>query len=250
MNLEHILQRFATGLMAVDQAVEVGGYNRRTGELYLPGVKTLTERDCVSQVRDWWARTHPEDFDGPADKALAVEVPYPFTPRAKLDLLIADATQKRVVPQWAIEVKHIALVGNNGKNNDFNVTKMLSPYLKDRSLMHDITRLKSDPFCANQAVIGYSFDYSFDTLTEASRVFPHESETLGNIRDVCQKVDATSGRYSVNDLVDFADSIFASRDYVFEAQRVPFGPTWKHPAGGYGWVFGWQIKQGKSGHVQ
>ena len=202
----------------------------------------MSERDLVSAVGQWWQHEHPEDFGSLATGAIEVEVPYSNTPRAKLDLLLRSESPAGPVPTWAVEVKHIALVGNNGKNNDFNVAKILSPYLKDRSLMHDIQRLKTDPFCSRQAVIGYCFDYSFETVAEARKIFENEQETLDNIFEVCKKVDAKSGRYSVLDLVDFADDIFVSRDLVKPAQTLSFGPTWRHPAGGYGWLFGWEIK--------
>lgn len=241
MDLQLILDRFAESIPEIDSQVEQGGYNRRTGELYLPGVKTMTEKELVSSFKDWWLSTHPEDFQLADAETLKTEVNYRRTKRAKLDLLLSNPQNGRSEPYWAIEVKHIALVGNNGKNNDFNVAKMLSPYLKDRSLMHDISRLANDPFCLNQAVIGYCFDYSFASIAEGLAALPHESETFANIRDVCSKVDPLHGRYSVQDLVDFADDIFAQRGLVQKALVVPFGPTWKHPAGGYGRVFGWQL---------
>lgn len=103
-------------------------------------MKTLREPVFVKELLDWWRTAYKSDFN-PKD-ASNIEVPYPDVARAKCDLIFSTDGSSLQNPEWAIEVKHIALVGNNGKNNDYGVPKILSPYLKDRSLIHDIKRMQ------------------------------------------------------------------------------------------------------------
>ena len=140
MELREILERFSEGLVEVDSKTTHVSSNQRTGEVYLPGVKTMSEPKFVEEFLTWWLTTHSEDFNPVA--AAKREVPYQGIPRAKCDLVLSTDGSSISYPEWAIEVKHIALVGNNGKNNDYGVAKILSPYLKDRSLIHDIERLR------------------------------------------------------------------------------------------------------------
>ena len=165
MKLENVLERFAEGLVAVDYSTNHSSTNQRTGEVYLPGVKTLREPVFVEELITWWRDKYENDFNPKG--ASAIEVPYPDVARAKCDLVFSTDGSSMDNPEWAIEVKHIALVGNNGKNNDYGVPKILSPYLKDRSLIHDIKRMQEHRVGQKQAVIGYCFEYNFDTCDEA-----------------------------------------------------------------------------------
>ena len=54
MNLEQVLERFAEGLVAVDSSTTHSSANQRTGEIYLPGVKTLREPVFVEELVNWW----------------------------------------------------------------------------------------------------------------------------------------------------------------------------------------------------
>jgi hypothetical protein len=120
----------------------------------------MSEPKFVEELAAWWEKNHLADF--PTMNSIGTEVPYKGIPRAKCDLVLStDSSIDN--PEWAIEVKHIALVGNNGKNNDFGVAKILSPYLKDRSLIHDILRLRDFGIGRHKAVVGYCFEYSFES---------------------------------------------------------------------------------------
>ena len=54
MKLEQVLERFAEGLVAVDSSTTHSSANQRTGEIYLPGVKTLREPVFVEELINWW----------------------------------------------------------------------------------------------------------------------------------------------------------------------------------------------------
>jgi hypothetical protein len=106
LKLEQVLERFAEGLVAVDSSTTHSSANQRTGEIYLPGVKTLREPVFVEELINWWRSKYENDFN--PKSASAVEVPYPDVARAKCDLVFSTDGSSLDNPEWAIEVKHIA----------------------------------------------------------------------------------------------------------------------------------------------
>jgi hypothetical protein len=132
-------------------------------------------------------------------------------------------------------------VGNNGKNNDFGVAKILSPYLKDRSLIHDILRLRDFGTGRHKAVVGYCFEYSFDSCEEALKHHMGQSEYINNIHDVCHRNDPIDGKYSVIPMIEFADEIFQSKGLVKPVLFTKFSGAWRHPCGGDGYIFSWEL---------
>jgi hypothetical protein len=240
MELNTILQRFAEGLEYVDANTTHASANRRSGEVYLPGVKTLTERQFVLELTNWWKHYKSIDFN--PRNAIDLEVPYRGIPRAKCDLVMSTNGSPLQSPEWAIEVKHIALVGNNGKNNDYGVAKILSPYLKDRSLIHDIYRMQKHGVAQRKAVIGYCFVYDHESCQEAKRRHPESIEFIKNIEGVLQVNDPEGRKYSVMPMVEFANDIFYERKLVHNLEVIEFSNAWRHPCGGKGIVFGWELK--------
>jgi hypothetical protein len=239
VELAGLLTRFSEGLLFVDNNTTHVSKNARTGETYLPGVKTMSERKFVEELVTWWTSAHAADFN--PDDAIRTEVPYPDIARANCDLILSSDGSPLVSPEWSIEVKHIALVGNNGKNNDFGVAKILSPYLKDRSLIHDIYRLQDSGIGKRRAVIGYCFSYDFASCTEALERFPQHKEYIDNILDVCSKNDPKRQQYSVIPMIEFAHDIFSERRLVSELKVHEFADAWRHPCGGKGHIFGWEV---------
>lgn len=241
MDLKQIVDRFAEGIVQVDNEIDNHKVNFKREQIYAPGVKTLGEADLVHAVSDWWFKTYPDDFKSSSDYALAREVKYPKLPRAKCDLVLSSDGSPMDFPEWAIEVKHISFAGNNGKNNDFNVQKMLSPYLKDRSLIHDIRRLQSFPMGQKQAVLGYCFEYSAATIAEALERFSSASdlEVIGNIKKV---IHLNQGPLEIDPVASFADQVFEGLNLTNPMVKKEFKGAWRHPAGGNGTIFAWQIR--------
>ena len=240
MELEHIVDRFGEGLKFVDLKTSFSGSNQRTGAPYLPGVPTMPEVNVSKEVLDWWVATYPSDFS--PSNAYQTEVPYPEIPRAKCDLVFSSDGNWPNLPEWAIEVKRIQFVGDNGKNNDYNVPKILSPYLKDRSLIHDIRRMRAHPIARFHAVVGYAFSYDFETCKEALIRHPDESARVGEIRRVCRTNDPVDGVLKSDDLIKNADLQFKNAGVVNKLVTKPFSDLWRHPCGGKGNVFAWQVE--------
>lgn len=242
MELDEIVQRYAEGLAAVDATTTLLRPNQRTKEIYLPGLKTLSERQVIDHLDEWWSHIHPGDFVTP--DAHSTQYPYPGT-GATCDHVITTTGQEDL-PEWAIEAKYLQLVGDNGKRNDFAVGKALSPYLKDRSLYHDIHKLRQAPIARRLAVIGFAFTYDLETCSQALREHPDQTERIGNIRKVCED---NGGALSIRPVVEFADAIFKIRGFVAREYVSAQFEGWRHPCGGRGVVFGWEVlKEGQSSH--
>ena len=202
-------------------------------------IRDRSEPKFVEEFLEWWLHAHGDDFN-PVNSIMR-EVPYPNISRAKCDLTLSTNGLPIGTPEWAIEVKHIALVGNNGKNNDYGVAKILSPYLKDRSLIHDIERLKKFGAGKRKAVIGYCFDYSFETCKEALTHHPLHAMIVANVRDVCRKNDPVMGFYTALPMIEFANEIFETKGLVKPVSIKAFQNAWRHPCGGSGIIFGWEL---------
>jgi hypothetical protein len=250
MDLIDILKRIAEGLPAVDattQTVTIG--NRKTdrangqmmpGKQFLPGVKTMKEPQFVSELVDWWKTSYPGDFLPP--HAIRTEEPYPNLPPGNdCDIVLSSDGSPLDDPEWAVEIKHISFCGDNGIKNDHGVQKILSPYRKDRALIHDIERLSISPLGKRKAVIGYCFDYSFDSCEQATKHHPTEITRIENLRKTCKENDPVNGILNIGPLVDFADTIFQAQGVIKVHARELFANAWRHPCGGNGTIFGWEV---------
>jgi hypothetical protein len=239
VELRDIIDRYAQALAAVDVAGLPPGANPRTGEVYLPGLLALAEDRVVKAVDAWWASTHPEDLTDPDVERLGIRYPSLQGHRTACDHVLTTDGQLEP-PEWAIEWKRAALVGNNGKGNDFTTGKFLSPFLKDRSLLHDALRLKMYAPARRLAIVGYGFAYSASTCDRATARHPDHAETIDNVRAGCVN---NGGELSLQPLIDFADSILQVRGLVTGGRQQANFEAWTHPAGGEGVVFGWEVRQ-------
>jgi hypothetical protein len=237
VDLQTIVDRIAEGLTVIDAQDEGGRSNRRTGEPYLQGLKTMSEHEVTTGLVKWWPIAHPEDF-GARLEAVS-EIPYPKSPRDRCDIFIREiATEK---PVWAIEVKHIALVGDNGKNNDYGVTKMLSPYLKDRSLRHDMIRLRDSGFGCNSASVVYSFSYSSQSTKEALSRYPMHADRIREMERVRARAQDEAGEYSIKPMVKLVTHMLKTEGLANETAESEFSGAWAHPCGGMGIVAAWSV---------
>jgi len=252
MELSKILDRFAEGLVFVDtntNFITVGNRkrDRNTGDwqdgiTFLPGIGTLKEPRLVTEIVEWWKNEYPKDFNPLG--AIATNAIFTKIKKSnKCDLVLSSDGSELEHPEWAIEVKRFQFCGNNGKKNDYIAQKLLSPYLKDRSLIHDIDRLRKAPLGKRRAVIGYCFNYSFKQLDKLEKLHPNHKSFIDNVRDeVCKSNNSETGEINIRDLVDFANEIFVSKGIVRNLEVKDFYEATRHPCGGDGTVFGWEIE--------
>jgi hypothetical protein len=237
VELQQIVERYAEAIAHVDGANQnAPGVNARTGTVYQDGFKALGEPVAVEAIDDAWEVLHPNER-----QAHSTREPYSELPAAKCDhVFTTDGVLDSA--EWGIEVKRLQFVGDNGKRNDFAVGKVLSPYLKDRGLIHDALRLRDHGFTRRVAVIAYSFDYDRASLGEAERTHPSKA-ALDVIKEIRRVVVANGGHLRTRPLIEFADAILVLRGLTTGPRAQVEFEAWRHPAGGRGTLFGWEVRR-------
>ena len=104
--------------------------------------------------------------------SMTLGAPYPERQRQRCDLVIGDPAE------WAVEVKLLRLLGDNGKLNDNMLMHVLSPYPAHRSALTDVAKLRSSGFVCHLAILIYGFDYEDWPMEPAVQAF----ETLALVQ--------------------------------------------------------------------
>ena len=95
-----------------------------------------------SELIDWWHANHLGDFQ--AGTGISVSHPYPNIPGAKCDMVFNTSLFHGPRPEWAVELKVIRFIGDNGKKKSYGAGKFLSPYKMETSLTTDLARLHNE----------------------------------------------------------------------------------------------------------
>jgi len=236
IRLQQLVDLVADVIPRVDATTEVVTTNPKVGRFH-QGVPSMREPDFVSELFSWWSGAGADtlnlvDFE--------LEVPYPNASRSTCDAVL-DISHSGYDSHWAIEFKRVQMVGDNGKNNDYGIPKMLSPYLKDRSLRHDVERLRASGLAERYAVIGYAFRHSFDLIEQSRRRHPDQAERLDNLRKVCHKNDPADGVLDPMEMIYLSNEMLRRSGHVADYAVAEFAGAWRHPCGGAGVVFGWEL---------
>lgn len=243
MNLDTLVKRIAQAVPRIDRTTTATRVSQRTGRTYLQGAKSLNEPQFVREVATWWATNFPAELPHFCTEHL--EFAYPEASRATCDLMICKPGREATEFAWAVEIKHIALVGDNGKNNDYGLQKLLSPYLKDRSLVHDAQRLRKTTIAPRRAVVMYGFDYDATAIERARTICAAlglNDEIAANLSRVLKSVDPVTLTYRLDALIEIADASLMRLGLVRgTAITSRFGDANRHPCGGEGIVAGWEV---------
>jgi len=239
VELQQIVERYAECMEHVDETTAASGVNRRTGQTYQPGIQPLTESVVVPLLEGAWEDLYPSERN-----FSETEVNYPtdeVPSTTKLDHVFTTDGLLEEQPEWGIEVKRLQFVGDNGVNGDYETAKMLSPYLKDRGVLHDALRLREYGFTRRIAVVGYGFNYDWGSLDYADTLHksPQAQATLINIARIVRR----NGPLHFRPLIEFADSILRLRGWTIGPRAETQFEAWRHPSGGTGVVFGWEIRR-------
>lgn len=263
MELEKIVQRIADLIPIIDSSTNIQNRNRRNKRPYVKGVATLFEPQFTKEL----VRTWPIEFDNDLS-IIKDEFPYENSSET-CDLVLTDSTEENLLGQfeWAIELKYLRLVGNNGNNNDYVMQKAISPFLKDRSLVHDIEKLKKATFAKKKAVIFYGFDYDETSVLHAEMMCERILESIGsddyfvespddldkflgddlnptprNLRRVINSVDKHGDTYSLESVTGVIDAFLRINGISSGGPVVRhFSGLERHPCGKFGRVVGWEI---------
>jgi hypothetical protein len=159
LDLDSIVADVAEAIHAVDQRRPVWT-SSRTGNAYLPGIGPHPETETVRLFTESLAVAHPGRY-----RPYALGVPYPSGSRQKCDWTLGDPSS------WAIEIKMLRLMGDNGKPNDNMLMHILSPYHVHRSALTDVVKLEQSGFACRRAVLIYGFDYPDLPMEPALQAF-------------------------------------------------------------------------------
>ena len=264
MELNEVVERIASLIPEVDSTTEIQNRNRRTKRPYVKGVATLFEPQFTKELVRCWS----SECDGELS-FIDDEYPYPDS-RDTCDLVITDAKEELAFGrfEWAIEIKYLRLVGNNGNNNDYVMQKAISPFLKDRSLVHDIEKLKHAAFSTRKAVIFYGFDYDANSVEHAEGMCEKIVESIGNsefyvenpeqlerfldddlnptprnLGRVISSVSKHGNSYSLDSVTGVIDAFLRINGISTGDPTVAhFSGLERHPCGQFGRVVGWEIK--------
>lgn len=181
LELEQLIDDIAVAIKRIDargpQAVSV-----RSRALYKPGIGPHSETQAVALIDAELQRLFPERYSG----LVHTSVSYPQGQR-KCDACIGKPPSW----DWAIEIKMLRLMGDNGKPNDNMLMHILSPYPGDRSALTDCVKLVESGLCGRKAVVIYGFDYPhlpMDPAIEAFETLAGRCVRLGQ-RFVAQYAD-------------------------------------------------------------
>jgi len=132
IQLRSIVTHFAAGMMATD-AKQLQAINVRSKQPYQPGLGPHSETKTTALVVD----AIRGQSEIPYASQIELEVLYPNAPRSKCDLCIGPPQDW----EWAIELKMMRLMGDNGKPNDNILMHILSPYPAYRSAVPDCRKI-------------------------------------------------------------------------------------------------------------
>lgn len=151
MNIELpvLVRDFAEAIEVVDRRSPVA-INQRSKEPFQPGLGPHTEAATISLLMKELAGRYPDRY-----AAFALGVPYPKIKRQKCDLCIGTTP----LWTWAIEVKLVRFLGDNGRPNDNILMHVLSPYAEHRSALTDCSKLLSSGIHGRKGILIYGFEH-------------------------------------------------------------------------------------------
>jgi len=168
MELRQFADLLAEGLMSADSLWPIPPPSR-TGTIYQAGIGAHSEDHMVELALN----AAKLSLNG---VTVATRVPYPRSKRIKCDVYLDGP------PDWAIEVKLLRRLGDNGKPNDNILMHILSPYSQDRSAVTDCVKLAQSGFPSRQAIVIIGFEYPEWPLAPAVKAFERIASDLVNLR--------------------------------------------------------------------
>ena len=148
-SISEFVSDFASAIKHVDSKKPVA-LNARSKEPYQPGIGPHPEGQTVDLVIEELRTMFPPKYSN----KLAIGVPYPDAPRQKCDVCIGSDPHW----DWAIEVKMLRILGDNGKPNDNILMHILSPYASHRSAVTDCEKLASSAIGKRNAILIYGYE--------------------------------------------------------------------------------------------
>lgn len=131
--------------MALADAKKPQQVSSRTRKAYQPGLGPHTESKTVDLVM-----AGADEPDRSRYGAYVTGVRYPGPGRVRrCDVVVAG---------WAVEVKMLRIMGDNGKPNDNMLMHILSPYEQHRSAVTDCRKLAETSLGPRKAVLIFGYE--------------------------------------------------------------------------------------------
>ena len=147
--LSTLVADFAAGIKAADGLSPVA-VNVRTKVAFRPGIGPHTEAQTVKLTMDQMVLAQRGRYE-----QFKLNVPYGDGTGQACDLCLGESPDW----EWAIEIKMLRLMGDNGKPNDNMLMHILSPYSEHRSAVTDCRKLADSELGHRKAVLIYGYDY-------------------------------------------------------------------------------------------
>ena len=167
MELSKFTADFAAGLYAADRRSPVA-INQRSKASFKPGIGPHTESAATTLIMAELALANPGLY-----QQYSLNVPY-GNGRRKCDVCLGESPDW----EWAIEIKLLRFLGDNGQPNDNILMHILSPYPEHRSALTDCEKLLASGLAGRKAILVYGFQSETWPLEPAIEAF----ETLANSR--------------------------------------------------------------------
>lgn len=161
LKLQQFVCDFAEGLREADRERPVAR-SMRSGIAFAAGIGPHTEAATVALVMTQLRQRWPERYEN-----FEIGVPYPKIKRQRCDLCIGTAPSW----DWAVEVKLLRMLGDNGQPNDNMLMHILSPYPAHRSALTDCRKLLGAGLGKRNAILIYGFEHSDWPLEPAIAAF-------------------------------------------------------------------------------
>lgn len=159
--LAQFARDLADAMRAVDARAPVA--ERAGGKgTFQPGIGPLPEDAVVELCTADLCARDPARYG-----AHARAVAYPGGSRARCDLCFGHEPAW----DWAIEIKLLRFLGDNGKPNGNMLMHILSPYAQDRSALTDCSKLAAAPIAARKAVVIFGYPHADWPLEPAIEAF-------------------------------------------------------------------------------
>jgi hypothetical protein len=148
MDPETIAEDFSLAIVLADGRAPVA-VNARSGMVFQAGLGPHSESAAIQLLLAELRQMSPDRYG-----SFALGIPYPRAPRQRCDVCLG------IDPNWtwAIEVKLVRLLGDNGKPNDNMIMHLLSPYSAHRSALSDCEKLAGSGLGDRQAILIYGFE--------------------------------------------------------------------------------------------
>lgn len=161
IELNKIVADFAKGVKQADSRRPIA-INVRSKEAFKPGIGPHSESKTVELVAKELELLDSQTYGC----KIGVGIPYPKIARQKCDMCVGNSPNW----EWAIEIKMLRILGDNGKLNDNILMHILSPYPAHRSALTDCKKLIESGFLSRKAILIYGYeaeDWPIDTAIDA-----------------------------------------------------------------------------------